>query len=140
LSAGLVRITLLIADGESPKVREAFRVPHAWRVMATTTMISVSSLIGIILCYLPGLVVGTFCGFAIVYVVDQQQRPVQAIRSSISLVKANFAHTLLVMVLSGAVAVAGAFVCLVGLLVSVPVALLVHTYAYRFFSGGTIAP
>ena len=74
------------------------------------------------------------------YVVDQQQRPVQAIRSSITLVKENFGYTLLVMLLGGAVAAAGTLVCLVGMLVSVPVAMLVHTYAYRYFSHGTISP
>lgn len=140
LSAGLLRITLLIADGDTPRVREAFRVPRPWSVMATSTLISISTLIGFVLCYVPGLVVATFCAFAIAYVIDHGQTPVQAIRSSVSLVKDNFGHALLVMVLGGLVAVAGVFACLVGMLVTTPVAMLVHTYAYRFFSHGTIAP
>jgi uncharacterized membrane protein len=139
LSAGLLRTALLIADGGSPRIREAFRVPHPLRVMATSTMISICTLIGFVLCYLPGLVVATFCGFAIAFVVDHGQSPVPAIRSSVNLVKENFGNTLLVIVLGGAVATAGLFVCIVGLLVSAPLAMLVHVYTYRFFSHGTIA-
>ncbi|MCW2749793.1 MAG: hypothetical protein JWR83_903 [Aeromicrobium sp.] len=140
LAAGLLRIGLLIADGASPGFGEMFRVPKPWRVMATSTIISVSVLIGIVLCYLPGLAIGTLCTFAIPYVIDQGQRPVQAIRSSFSLAKDNFGNTLLVLVLSGLVAGAGVVVCFVGLLVSAPVAMLMHVYAYRFFSHGTLAP
>jgi uncharacterized membrane protein len=140
LSAGLIRTGLKIADGESPGVGSLFSYRNAPRIMLTSFIVSMTSLIGFVLCYVPGLAFGLFAGFTLYFVIDHRQGPIAAIKSSFALVKANFGNALVAMLLAGLVASAGAIACFFGLIVTVPFAMLVHVYTYRFLSGGTIAP
>ncbi len=43
------------------------------------------------------------------------------------------------LLLAGLIGGVGGVACFVGILVSAPVAMLIHVYAYRFFSAGPIA-
>jgi len=140
LTAGYSRAGLRIADGEKPTFGSIFSLRDAPRIMLTSVTLSLGILVGLVLCYLPGLALGLFSSFTLLFVLDHGQKPVDAIKSSFALVKTNFGPALGVTLLAGLVGGAGVLVCLVGALVSMPVAMLVHVYAYRFFSGGTIAP
>jgi uncharacterized membrane protein len=140
VSAGLIRTGLRIADGESPGIGSLFSYRDAPRIMLATLIVSVTTLIGIILCYLPGLAFGLFAGFTLYFVIDQRQGPVAAVKSSFALVKNNFGNALVAVLLAGLVASGGVIACLVGTIFTVPFAMLVHVYTYRFLSGGTVAP
>lgn len=96
--------------------------------------------LGLVMCYLPGLAFGLFATFTVYFVLERDQRPIEAIRSSFGVVKANFDNALVSVLLGGLVAGAGAIVCLVGLLVTAPVAMLVHVYTFRILGGGSVAP
>ncbi len=140
VSAGLIRTGLRIADGESPGVGALFSYRNAPRIMLTSLIVSVVTLIGLILCYVPGLAFGLFAGFTLYFVVDQSQGPITAIKSSFAVVKANFGNALVATLLAGLVASGGVIACFVGMIFTVPFAMLVHVYTYRFLSGGTVAP
>jgi uncharacterized membrane protein len=140
VSAGLIRVGLRIADGESPGIGSLFSYRDAPRIMLTTLIVSLTTLIGIILCYLPGLAFGLFAGFTLYFVLDQRQGPITAIKSSFALVKNNFGNALVAMLLAGLVASGGFIACFFGLIFTVPFAMLLHVYTYRFLSGGTVAP
>jgi len=140
ITAGLIRTALRIADGESPGVGSVFSYRNAPRIMLTSFIVSLGTLIGIFLCYLPGLAFGLFAGFTLYFALDHRQGPFMAIKSSFALVKANFGNALVAMLLAGLVATGGAIACIVGMVFTVPFAILVHVYTYRFLSGGTVTP
>jgi uncharacterized membrane protein len=140
VSAGLIRAGLRIADGETPGPGSLFSYRDAPRILLATLVVSTVSLIGLILCYLPGLAFGLFAGFTLYFVIDDKQGPIAAIKSSFSLVKANFGNALAAMLLAGVVASGGVIACFVGMIFTVPFAILVHVYTYRFLSGGTVTP
>ena len=102
--AGLIRTGLRIADGERPGIRSLFSYrnapDHADRLIMSTV-----TLIGIILCYVPGLAFGLFAGFTPLLRDRPRQGPVAAIKSSFAVVKANFGNALVAMLLAGLVAV-----------------------------------
>jgi uncharacterized membrane protein len=108
--------------------------------MLTSLIVSVVTWVGLLLCYLPGLAFGLFAAFTLYFVLDRQQGPIAAIKSSFALVKANFGHALVAVLLAGLVSSAGVLACGIGIIFSVPFAMLLHVYTYRFLSGGTVAP
>ncbi|MEO6472847.1 MAG: hypothetical protein ABIR57_12750 [Aeromicrobium sp.] len=138
LSAGFLRSGLRIADGETPGFFDMFTVKNAPRIMLTNVLISMGSLVGMIFCYLPGLAFAVFAGYAIPILIERGLGPVASIEESFRLVKPNFWNAVLVAVVTGVIATVGMFACLIGILVSAPVAMLIHIYAYRYFSGGRI--
>ncbi len=86
------------------------------------------------------LAFGLFAGFTLYFVLDHGQGPIAAIKSSFALVTANFGNALVAMLLAALVASGGFLACFLGLIFTVPFAMLLHVYTYRFLSGGTVAP
>lgn len=139
LSAGFIKTGLRIADGESPRFADMFRVKNAPRIMLTAVLLSLGALVGLTLCYLPGLAFAVFATFTIPVLLDRDLGPLESIKASFGLVKRNFGNVLLIVLVGGALGAAGTFACLVGILVAAPVVMLLQIYAFRFFSGGPIA-
>lgn len=139
LSAGLVRMCLRIADGESPEFSDVFRVKNPLRIMTTHVLVLMASSIGLLFCYLPGLAFGVFAMFWMHMLLDRDLGSLKSIRASFGLVKHNIGNVLLVFIVCVAFSVAGTYACLIGMLVAGPVVMLIQVYAYRFLSGGSIA-
>jgi uncharacterized membrane protein len=108
-------------------------------VIIATLIIGVASAIGSF-CAIIGLVIGIFTIFTTVIIVDRNESPIDAIKHSIDITKNNFVQVLLIWLVAGVIAVVGALVCLVGLLVAIPVSALFLVYAYRYLTNGHIAP
>lgn len=138
--AGVIRAGLRIADGETPGIGSVFSYRDAPRVMLLAFITALGTLVGFVLCYVPGLAFGLFAGFGMYFLLDSRQGPIAAIKSSFALVKNNFGNSLVAVLLAGLVGSAGALACLVGMIFTAPFAMLVHVYTYRFLSGGRIAP
>jgi uncharacterized membrane protein len=96
--------------------------------------------IGYVLCVLPGLAVAIFTIFTTILIVERNLAPIDAIKASIDIVKANFVQVLLVWLIFGVITTVGSLLCGIGLIVAVPVATLFLVYAYRKLSGGQVAP
>jgi len=137
--AGVIRTGLRIADGETPGIGSVFSYRDAPRVMLLAFITTLLTIVGIVLCYIPGLAFGLFAGFSMYFLLDSRQGPIAAIKSSFAMVKNNFGNALVALLLAGLVASAGAVACLIGIIFTAPFAVLVHVYTYRFLSGGTIA-
>ena len=140
IAAGMIRTCLRIADGETPGVGAIFSYRNAPRIMLLTFLTALGGIIGLILCYVPGLAFGLFAGFSMYFLLDRDQKPIAAIKSSFTLVKNNFGNALVAVLLAGLVSSAGLFACLIGVVFTVPFGILVHVYTYRFLSGGRIEP
>jgi uncharacterized membrane protein len=78
--------------------------------------------------------------FTIAFATDHALAPIDALKASLNTVRSHIGETLLSMLVQGLLVVAGFFACIVGILVTGPVAGLVLVYTYRRLSGGPVAP
>jgi uncharacterized membrane protein len=70
---------------------------------------------------------------------DRGLSPVDSIKASFDVSKANFGQVLLTWLVIVATAVVGVLLCGVGLLVAIPVVALIEVYAWRRLTGGQVA-
>ncbi len=140
LAAMLTRGSLDVVDGGRFDIGKAFGALDIPKVLITGLLLSVVSTVGYLLCLLPGIVFAIFSFFTIYFVVDKGSDPVGAIGSSFSLVGRNFGNALLTGLLGALVLIAGALLCLVGLLAAAPIVSLAGAYAFRRFQGQPVAP
>src|SRR5690606_34841131 len=87
-----------------------------------------------------GVAVSVLTLFTAVAIVDRGLSPIGGIKTSIGMVRAHIGKSLLVWLITQVTLIVGALLCVVGLLVFAPVALLFVVYAYRILSGGSVAP
>jgi len=129
-----------IANGQPVEVGSFFRPRNVGNVVLASVLVGFLTEIGYALCVLPGLVVSLLLMFTIVAVVDRNLSAVDGMKHSFEIAKANFVQVLLVWLVTALIAIVGALLCGVGLLVAVPVAMLFHVYAYRRLSAAAVAP
>ena len=129
-----------IANGQSVSIGSFFRPRNIAAVVVAVLIVDILTAVGLVLCIIPGLAVMLFAWFTTVAIVDRNLSPIDGIRASIDIVKANFGQVLLASLTFIALIIVGALLCGVGLLVAVPVAYLFLVYTYRVLSGGSVAP
>jgi uncharacterized membrane protein len=127
-----------IADGRPVSIGSFFKPRNLGMAFLAAFLVSIVTSIGYAACFLPGVVVGIFTQFIILFVVDRSQNAIKGFSSGFSLVGSNFANALLVWLASMAAIFVGALACGVGLLVAAPLVALILTYAYRKLSGGQV--
>lgn len=138
--AGLIRSTLAISAGEKPALGSMFSLKDSGRILGTALLTSLIIGVGMLLLYLPGIVAAFFLMFSVKFAVDKQLGPIDAMKASFNLVKANVGSVILVWLVAGVASSVGTLACGVGVLVTVPLALLLQTYAYRRLTNAYIAP
>jgi uncharacterized membrane protein len=131
---------LAIANGEQVAVGSFFRPRNVGSVVLGALIVGVLVAIGYVLCVLPGLAVAIFTIFTTILIVERNLAPIDAIKASVDIVKANFVQVLLAWLIFGVITTVGSLLCGIGLLVAVPVATLYLVYTYRKLTGGQIAP
>ncbi len=129
-----------IANGQEVTVGSFFRPRNIGNVIVAALIVAIITAIGFVLCILPGLAASIFLMFTIVAVVDRNLSPVDSIKSSFETGKAHFGDVLLTWLAFILLAVVGAVLCGVGLLVTVPLIVLLLVYSYRVLNGGPVAP
>ena len=148
IGLGLIRAALAILDGGRPNVEQLVSTRDIGPYIIASLLVAVIVTVGLFLCVLPGLIAGfllQFYGYAIIdkkadsVTTAPQSSPTGAIRASFEVVAANIGPLILLAVLCFLLNVAGALLCGVGLLVSLPVTAIAIAYAWRYFSGGRIA-
>ncbi len=129
-----------IADGQPTTIGSFFKPRYIGPMILLTLIVGVLVGIGSVFCVIPGLIVALFAIFAHAILVDRNLSPIDSIKASIDIVKANVGQVILVWLVAGLIGAAGVLACGVGVLVSVPVASLMVVYTYRRLSGGQVAP
>ncbi|ORV48480.1 hypothetical protein AWC05_08250 [Mycobacterium florentinum] len=137
--AGFLSGCLDLADGRPVSIGSFFKPRNLGMAFLAAILVSFVTSVGYAACFVPGVVVGIFTQFVILFVVDRSENALKGFASSFSLVGSNFASALLVWLVTMATIVVGALACGVGLLVAAPVVALILTYAYRKLSGGEVA-
>lgn len=129
-----------IANGHKVSIGSFFRPRNIVAVVIAALIVDILTIFGLVLLILPGLAVLLFTWFSAVAIVDRNLSPIDGIRASFDIVKANFGQVLLAALTFIALQLVGLLLCVVGLLVTIPVAYLFMVYTYRKLSGGTVAP
>jgi len=139
IQAALISGVLKIADGVNVTVADVFVPRNIGPVILTALLVMVASLIGSIV-IIGSLVVAFFCQFAIIFAIDKNLAPVDAIKASFELVKNNLGDALIALLMVWVITFVGALACGVGMIAAFPVAQLFLVHCYRRMTGGHIAP
>lgn len=139
VGAAIIRGALDVTEGKKFNLGAAFGNLNYGNVIITSLIISVLEVIGFILFIIPGLLVAFFTIFAMYFVVDKDQSPIDAIKSGFQLVKDHIGETLLLILLSIAVMFVGVLALCVGIFVALPVVVLAWAFAFKKFLGEPVA-
>ncbi|WP_123025493.1 DUF2189 domain-containing protein [Mycolicibacterium stellerae] len=140
IQSGYIGGVLDIANGQQVSVGSFFRPRNIGQVIVAGLIVGVITTIGFFLCIIPGVIASIMLVFTVVALLDRNLSPVDAVKTSFDLSKANFGNVFVTWLAMVATAFVGALLCGVGLIVAVPVAALILVYAWRRLSGGQVAP
>ena len=129
-----------IANGQQVTIGSFFKPRNVGNVIIASLIVGILTSIGFALCFFPGVAVAIFTLFTVIALLDRNLSPIDAIKTSIDIAKNNFVPVLLTFLVVLAVAIVGAVLCLVGLLVAIPLSALIEVFAYRSLTGGQVAP
>ncbi|MFC4374315.1 hypothetical protein ACFO5K_09390 [Nocardia halotolerans] len=138
ISAAFVRGALHEIDGRKPTFGDFFQFTKVGAVILAGLLVGLATGIGLLLCILPGIVIAFFTWWTMQFVIDRDQDPVSAIKSSFSAISSNAGPLLLLALALFGINVVGALLCGIGLLVTIPLTIIASTYAYRLVVGGTV--
>ena len=138
VQAGVFRAGLGVTRGIAPSLKMLTDTENLGTYVVTVLLIAVAATVGFVLCILPGFAVMFFTAYAPLIALDKGVGPVDAIKQSVDLVKVNLGPVFVILLLTYAVYYVGSLACYVGLIVSIPVALVMLTYSYRALNNETV--
>ncbi|WP_308112948.1 MULTISPECIES: hypothetical protein [Rhodococcus] len=139
IQAAYVRGALHEVDGNKPAFGSFFQFSNIGAVILASILVGFAVAIGLVLLIIPGIVIAFLTYFTLQFVIDQDQDPVTAIKSSASVISKNVGPLLLLALAAIGINLVGALLCGLGLLVTGPVTLIAGTYAYRVITGRFVA-
>jgi len=140
VQAGVYRAGLGVTKGQEPSVSMLTETTNIGPYILTVIVVGIGAFIGFILCIIPGIAWIIFTAYAPILALDKGVGPGEAISTSINWVKENFGQVFVILLVSWVVYIAGAILCGVGLLVSIPVALVAIIYSYRALNQEPVVP
>jgi uncharacterized membrane protein len=140
VQAGVWRAGLGVTRGEEPNVGMLTQTTNIGPYILTVIVVGLGAFVGFILCIIPGIIWLIFTAYAPILALDKGMGPGEAISTSISWVRENLGQVFLILFVSYLVYIAGAILCCVGLLVSIPVALVAIVYSYRALNQEPVVP
>lgn len=139
VQSNLIYGALQIANGRKVEIGDFFKFEKISTVIVAGLIVAAAYAVGTFLCYIPALLVAFFTPFYLFFVMDQNMQPWDAIMASIRLVSSNIG-AMVILILGVIVAyIIGFILCIIGLIVTMPVALLALTFAYRKFQNQPVA-
>ena len=120
-----------IAEGTKPSIRDGLLAPG--RVILTALLVGLITTVGMLLCYLPGLVASAFLIFA-VPAAARGASPVAAVKESIALVKSNLGTALLTWLVVQVIASVGGSL-VITLVIAIPAAYLFELAMFERMNG-----
>lgn len=140
IQAGVYRAGLGVTKGIKPEVAMLTQTDNIGPYVLTVIVVGLGAFVGFVLCIIPGIIWLIFTAYAPILALDKGMGPGDAITTSINWVKDNFGQVFLILLVSWLVYIAGAILCGVGLLVSIPVALVAMIYSYRALNQEPVVP
>lgn len=141
LIAGLIKSSLNVVDGQPAlDIGGVFSWASKPGVVTTAAFLAVLSFVGTLFFYLPGIIISFLTAFTMYFVVDKNLSGIEAIKASANFVISKIGNTLVFMLLSVLVIIAGAIACLVGVFVAIPVVIVAAAYTFRVLHDEPVAP
>lgn len=139
IQAQITRAGLALTRGQTPDMNLLLATGGLPQVALGAVLIGFATFIGILLCVIPGLLVGFFTQFFVHYVLDRGLPAIEAIKASVRLVMDNLAVMVVFFLASYLAYSVGGLVCGLGILVAMPVVVIAQAYLYRRLQGETVA-
>ncbi|MGZ4437661.1 MAG: hypothetical protein ACXVW6_08475 [Nocardioidaceae bacterium] len=140
IQAGIIRGALDLTYGRPLSLGSMFSGLNLVQVALASVILAILTVVGLVLCILPGLVVLFFTAYTLYFVIDKEMSAIEAIQASATLVNRNFGVLLGFFLATVLAYVVGALLCGVGLLAAIPIVLIATAYTYRTLQGETVAP
>lgn len=140
VQVGVYRAGLGVTQGQTPSFSMFTDSTNIGPYILTAIVVALGAMVGYILCFIPGIIWLFFTTYAPLRALDKGEGPGDAIKGSIDMVRNNLGQVFLIILVSYLIYIAGAIVCGVGLLVSIPVALIAVCWSYRVINGEPVAP
>lgn len=151
VNMGLTRASIDTVRGAPVSVGSAFRMDDFVQYLALegilvgaylvlSVVLSFVPFLGSIVSFLVTLAAGVLMFFAPYLVLDKKMSAIEAIKASYAMAMSNIGQVILVVLVVGLVAAAGAIVCGIGAFVTVPLAMIAGAYCYLALQGEIAAP
>jgi uncharacterized membrane protein len=140
VQAGVWRAGLAVTRGQAPDVNMLTQTDNLVPYVLTIIVVTLGAIVGFVLCVIPGIIWLVLTAYAPLLSLDKGLSPGDAINTSISWVRENAGSVILVLILAYVVYFLGFIACCIGLLISMPVALVAITYSYRVLGNEPVAP
>lgn len=135
----VIRATLMIVRGEPLDASKIMSLDNLGPYLIAVLIVGAMAFVGFVLCILPGIAVLFLTHFYGYFVVDKNMAPMEAIKASYELIKANAGVMFVFYLLTLLVIIAGAILCGVGLIVAWPVVIIATGYMYKRLQGEPVA-
>jgi uncharacterized membrane protein len=140
LTAALARGALDATEGRKVEIGAMFTRWDAGQVLILAILVGIGTMVGALLCVLPGIAFAFFTWYANYFVVSEGQSSIDAIKSSFRFTADHIGNMLLLLLLSVLVCIVGACACGVGLLVAIPVSTIAAAYTFKVLRDHPVAP
>lgn len=138
LNGLLIQAALPVADGARFEFSRFTDFARVGPILVAGVLVGLVTLVGTLVCILPGIVAGFLLMYTPYFLVDQKMEPVAAMKASVELCRQNLGNTLVWWLLSTLTLLAGACLCGVGVLATLPITLLGTVYTYRTLQGRAV--
>lgn len=136
LAVGLMSLYLKAHDNLSgASIKDMWNPKPFWQYLATSLVIAVIVIVGLLLLVIPGIILALALSMAPYLVIEKRLWPLPALKESWRMTKGNWLKLLLLGVIMAILNFLGAFLLLIGLLVTVPISVLAMVHVYRTLSG-----
>lgn len=139
VGAMLIRAALDLTEGKAISTGSILKLPDLGPLLVLGVIVGGLTVVGTILCYVPGLIIGFLLQFSVHFLLDKGLAPVEAAKASFNLVKDNLGNAIIWYIVALVVGGIGAVACGVGILVTYPIALIGTAYTYKRFTGQQVA-
>lgn len=139
IQAAITRAALAITEGKKIETSTILSTDKLGKVIIAALLVAIATAIGYLFCGIGALIVSFFLTFTFFFVIDKDEAPVEAMKSSFNLVKANLGELVLFYLASVLAYFVGSLICGIGLIVAVPVVIIATAYTYKKFTAQPVA-
>lgn len=136
---GVFRAALAASRGQAPAFSMILSTANLGRYVVFSLMYAGIVFVGILLCIAPGLIAAFLLQLGPVFVLDRGERPVEAAKSSIRVVRRNVGPALVMVLLVLLVGMIGGAFYGILTLITLPFSTLFVVHMYRQFNGEPVA-
>ena len=140
LAAGLFKVAIHQLRTGRAEFGEMFNIfDQAGALVVAAILTAIATWIGFVLCIIPGIIVGLGLSMTNPLIVDQKLAGIDAMKRSWDVCKGELGNIFLVGLVLFLVNMAGACLCGLGLLMTIPISYMTFAIIYRnLFLGGTM--